>query len=202
MIYQWLKDGCKKANQGIADNADGYIRCFYAGIEQYPVKTEQRTRSRELGEFFERYFWYACEYKQKYSGEEHAVPCDINLVERYKLTEKSSEAAKQDGEMKADECCPVSFCSTFSFIDCFRMKHRLQIFLICHPFITVIKVDDAAISETVPLKAMAHYLVVLVGVDADIVCLGEAPVKNIIEDTATTGQSVLQPCVSHSKDCR
>lgn len=44
--------------------------------------------------------WQAREHEQDEGGEEHAVPHDVNLVERDEFAEQAGEAGKQHAEMK------------------------------------------------------------------------------------------------------
>ena len=56
-------------------------------------------------------------------------------------------------------------------------------FLICKYFVTIGKIDDAAIGKAMLLDVVSHDYVVTMGVDADVVIIGKAEVHDAAEDT-------------------
>ena len=56
-------------------------------------------------------------------------------------------------------------------------------------FIAIDDVDDATIREAVLLEAVAHDVVVAVGVDAEIVAAGEAELEETVHHAVTPGRT-------------
>ena len=62
-------------------------------------------------------------------------------------------------------------------------------FLICKSFVTIGKIDDAAIGKAMLLDVVSHDFVVTMGVDADVGFTGKAKVHNAAEDTMCIRQT-------------
>ena len=63
------------------------------------------------------------------------------------------------------------------------MKYKfLFYFLISEPFITVGKIYDAAIVETVLLDVVLHDMIILMGINTDVGIMQKAEVHNVGKD--------------------
>ena len=86
-----LEEGCKETYQRETNDTNGYIRGLDAAVEQYPVEAQQGTTATELQELLPPHSRQAGKDHQDAAGEQHAIPHDIDLVER-------DESSKQSGK--------------------------------------------------------------------------------------------------------
>ena len=79
-----------------ADNANGDIACLDGAVEQHPVESQQCATTRNLEEFLPTYSRQACEDDKNGRSEQHAIPHDVDLVERYQLAKQAREACQNN----------------------------------------------------------------------------------------------------------
>jgi hypothetical protein len=105
-VDQRFKQCGEKPHCGKAHHADGHIRGFDAGIEQYPVQSKESAASGSLHDLAPSHTRTTSEHNQYHRGEQHAIPHDVNLVERDELAEKAGEARQEHAQMQLYEAAP------------------------------------------------------------------------------------------------